>query len=100
MSDLGAFLMARIAEEEATLGGPAEFAMRSHVLVSNRRPVELVVHRMIVALHSPPQVLPATYGAPQRWVCPQDRRDYPCLTLRALALPYVDHPSYEPNWHT
>jgi Family of unknown function (DUF6221) len=92
--------MARIVEEETGLGGPAEFGMRADMLVDSRRRVELVAHRMIVALHSPPQLLPATYGAPQRWVCPQDRRDYPCLTLRALALPYVDHPGYDRHWHT
>jgi hypothetical protein len=100
MSDLGAFLMARIAEEEAWLGVPAGPAERPGLLVSDRRLSELVGNRIIVALHSPPQVLAASLGAPMRRVCPQDRRDYPCMTLRALALPYVDHPDYEPDWWT
>lgn len=92
--------MARIAEEEAWLGVPAGSPERPGLLVDDRRLSELIGKRIIVALHSPPQVLRATSGAPQRQVCPQDRRDYPCMTLRALALPYVDHPGYDPGWWT
>jgi hypothetical protein len=25
-------------------------------------------------------------------------QDWPCPTLRLLALPYADHPGYEPEW--
>lgn len=30
--------------------------------------------------------------------CADDLHTYPCPTLRALALPYVDHRDYRPEW--
>lgn len=30
--------------------------------------------------------------------CGHDKHELPCPTLRLLALPYADHPDYDPAW--
>lgn len=71
---------------------------------------EVEAKRRILKMHKP---VPAGYGAEPRWedrdyiprVCPScgvsdGWRDVvaPCPTLRALVLPYADHPDYDPVW--
>jgi hypothetical protein len=56
--------------------------------------------RMIVALHSP-RTGPSS-GEPAAGMrpvfCAHDGAPYPCLTMRALALPYAGHPEFRDEW--
>lgn len=53
---------------------------------------ECEAKRHIVAHHT------ASYDDPDGWcyICADD--GWPCLTLRALALPFADHPDFDPAW--
>jgi hypothetical protein len=53
--------------------------------------VECEAKRLIVALHKPESGQHPDF-------CGHDLRELPCPTLRALALPYADHPDYLPEW--
>ena len=55
--------------------------------------------RLIVELHTP-LAAGSEYGCPKCWEGVEDGEpaESPCLTLRALALPYADHPDYDPAW--
>jgi hypothetical protein len=37
-------------------------------------------------------------GEPPQWGFDAGTVEYPCPTLLALTLPYVDHPDYDPAW--
>jgi hypothetical protein len=102
MTGLGEFILARIAEDE--------YRIRAHVgavtpgdglLGPARLLYECTAKRMIVAVHS---ISPPTPGADgPHWQdarCAHDRTRYPCLTLRALALPYADHPDFRDEWRS
>lgn len=91
--DISDFVFARIADDEresqrerydeAWLAGPfAVAAVRQWC----------DVRRLIVKEH-------AGSGVPRRCeTCRQS--DYPCSTMRLLALPYRDHADYDPRWAT
>ena len=88
------FLYARIAEDEAAIYAPAEW--KQHVLA------ECDAKRRIVALHETVHNIPTntTFCV----VCGIDQAakvifgQFPCQTLRLLALPYADHPDYRDEW--
>ncbi len=103
MSDLTEFLLACIAEDEAGAssflhfevrdGIPGNYAIRERVLV------ECEAKRRVVAEHP----IDTDVINPGCRVCdstPEDGvwGDGPCATLRALALPYADHPDYREEW--
>jgi hypothetical protein len=94
------FLLSRITEDERRvrdLGGgmtDADAPMNPARLL-----YECTAKRMIVAVHSISPAAPTTDGAArQRERCAHDGTVYPCLTLRALALPYADHPDFRVEW--
>jgi hypothetical protein len=74
--NLTEFLLARIAEDAA----------RAEDLESRRSLADCEAKRRIVRMHQPPTI------------CGWDCRDGRCPTLRALALPYADHPDYREEW--
>ena len=82
------FLLARIAEDEdaarrvGTVRQPLDQASYFRVLA------ECDAKRRIVGLHH--EILTICQG------CANE--SYPCRTLRALALPYADHPDYREEW--
>lgn len=89
---LSDFLLARIAEDEAHVRRFAGGTAGGDALINPTRLLyECTAKRMIVAVHS---FSPATHR------CAHDRTRYPCLTLRAVALPYADHPDFRAEWRS
>lgn len=92
ITGLSDFLLARIAEDENRVRNFGGVTAQADPLMNPTRALyECTAKRMIVAIHS---VSPAT----QR--CAHDKTRYPCLTLRALALPYADHPDFRVEWRS
>jgi hypothetical protein len=108
MTDLAAWILERIAEDEATArayrdgdwsgnpyagdgdGSDLRYAERfdpARVLA------QCAAYKMVVYLHGP-------YRAYGEDICASCGREtpYPCRTLRALASVWVDHPDYDPVW--
>jgi hypothetical protein len=104
MDDLIAFLQARLDEDEHAanawlpLGNPTA-AERNHIARHDPARVlaDVAAKRAIVDLHSPHH-----HGAcPVCWLVTKRsslREDFPCRTLRTLALPHSDHPDYREEW--
>jgi hypothetical protein len=107
------FLLARIAEDEAVAGygesargddwalgwvydqGDAIEIRRSRVLA------ECEAHRRIVEEHTSDWIgcERCVLGVTVEWGDPEvDYYDGPCLTMRALASVYADHPDYREEW--
>lgn len=102
MTGLGEFLLARIAEDESRVREHGGGVAHADALIQPARLLyECTAKRMIVAVHSIGPVAPSAHG-PARGVtrCAHDGTRYPCLTLRALALPYADHPDYREEWRS
>lgn len=58
---------------------------------------EVEAKRRLVELHRPE----VFEDAPAEAFCTHDQRTsglWPCPTMRLLALPYADHPGYDPAW--
>ena len=125
MDDLSAFLLARIAEDEDEVAdcrhddgqfgayGKARGDFHEvgcyyycHDLDPatcdcdgwRRRAAECEAKRRIVELHEPHQ--PTPDDGPICRICDGNGPNFywPCDTLRALAMPYADHPSYRAEW--
>lgn len=105
MSTLTEFLLARIAEDEVKIHGDWSEGRGMHIITEEmhgRMLAECEAKRRIVAEHGPLRF----YGPDRPLRCTTcavweeddydgpPSVDYPCLTLRALALPYADHPDY------
>ncbi len=105
MSDLADFILARIAEEERACQSRlyGRVAAAAEELVS---PGRLMLHcaarRKVVKLHEIHIVddgLNAMIdGESGSGRAGPNERDYLCPTLRLLALPYFDHPDFQPQW--
>lgn len=104
MSDLADFLLARIAEEEQAC--QAQLYGRAGAAEQLMSPGRLLLHcaarRNLIALH---EIHVAVAGRKtmidgESGSCRNARteRDFICPTLRVLALPYFDHPDYQPRW--
>jgi hypothetical protein len=113
------FLLARIAEDEASAreASPGPWDCDEIDDVWREDPdgqAHLVARRVTegdaahIARHDPARVL-AECEAKRRIVgehreqagggcCVCSRHEYPCPTLRYLALPYADHPDYREEW--
>jgi hypothetical protein len=106
------FLLARIAEDEALFraAGPQWSEIGGYMLpgfTEQRALAECEAKRQIVAEHAALDNA-AISGWPPQWDCRTcavgDRwegyypLDYPCLTLRLLALPYVTHRDFCEEW--
>jgi hypothetical protein len=99
------FLLARIAEDEhvARHGRGcivADSPVGPYVAYDfDRVLAECEAKRRIVALHAN---LLASYRGGDHLAkcatCSDDVADWPCPTLRHLALPYADHSDYQPEW--
>lgn len=106
------FLLARIAEDEAVavatrgnwnalpwkasdrgIAGPVDgpFGHAAVVIDPARVLAECEAKRRIVELH------PSVIDDGQT-VCSEEQAEWPCPTLRLLALPYADHPDYRDEW--
>ncbi|HZC73151.1 MAG TPA: DUF6221 family protein [Jatrophihabitans sp.] len=96
MAGLREFLLARIIEDESWARGPGY----GDALTDPARLLyECTAKRMIVAVHSIGPAAPSTGDTAQpREHCAHDGTVYPCLTLRALALPYANHPDFQGEW--
>lgn len=103
---LSEFLLARIAEDEAALRAILRWpeSVRGFPGVWERRLAKCEADRRIVELHD---VLSWTYRKPQCSTCADNENadydgapliDWPCPTLRLLALPYADHLDYDEAW--
>lgn len=103
MSDLAAFLLARIAEDEHRALG-----RRDHNAPSARvyALAECEAKRRIVALHSETSEM-RDYGNWEPHLCRScggqgyndfDGIAYPCDTIKALASVYADHPDFREEW--
>ena len=89
---LADFLLARIAEDkEAVRGVRAPWWMENTALDPARMLAEREAKRRITELHG---------SDDPKWEgdCPWCGVKGPCLTLRALAMPYADHPDFRPEW--
>jgi hypothetical protein len=105
------FLLARIAEDEAAAREPRWLAFEHGVdsygqeVFAKRVLAECESKRRIVRVHGPRD---GECDVCNRgwWDEDDDGTEryasmpeaYPCLTLRALALPYADHPDYRDEW--
>jgi hypothetical protein len=97
------FLLARIAEDEVDVergmmrvSGPGSPA---------RVRADCEAKRQIVELHGAKRVRRAAEtlsGEPEFIedcrICGHFPAQYPCVTLRMLALPFADHPDYREEW--
>jgi hypothetical protein len=125
---LAEFLLARIDEDEAAWrrmlgivrgsgfpGGKipdrVNYSSSTTVLPVPIIPAKLLAEceakRRIVEEHKPSTEYPHQYCIVCQWdiCCDAPKADYhrgagefPCPTLRLLALPYADHPDYQPEW--
>lgn len=84
--DLTEFLLARIAEDQRWA---EDYYPPPPMWISGRLLAECEAKRRIVELHGSVDPCDA-HDASFRTV--------PCDTIRALALPYADHPDYDPTW--
>lgn len=117
--DLATFLRARLDEDEAALrplvngrdgqrlpGGWDHWGEAgehiSHAVDFTRMLHQVEANRAILEAHAEEPEWPQRCK-----VCLSDRRDFPelwnpdawpCLTLRAIAAVYSDHPDYKPEW--
>jgi len=102
MKGLIPFLTARIDEDERYLKSNA------HHLWTQRPLREVEAKRAILAAHGPDELNRfGSQRSPLCLVCITDREGHeelweadkwPCLTLRALAAVYGDHPDYRQEW--
>jgi hypothetical protein len=77
------FVLARIAEDEEIVRLKGITGRRVE-----RGQLECEAKRRIVELHR----------AKDNGFCTHCNWKWPCVTLRLLALPYADHPDYQPEW--
>ena len=114
VSDLAAFLAARISEDEAAVGRSRGGSLRGQWPARVLREAE--AKRKILAEHWPEHITEGWvacrrcvdwsagsygYGNEDEDGEPPDdqsRMNWPCPTLRALAAVYQDHPDYDPQW--
>jgi hypothetical protein len=92
------FLLARIAEDEASIR--ADLVGRDYP-DPLRSFVECDVKRRVMELHRPHDSDPdycVTCSAWEACGCMGGRPLHPCPTIKALALPYADHPDYRAEW--
>jgi hypothetical protein len=97
VSDLAAFLLARIAEDEEAADRASQFSTRNGFAWVGPTPERATVlalsgHRLLAECEAKRRIV-ATI---QRWL----DTGYPTLdhVFFALALPYADHPEYRAEW--
>ncbi|MER5213680.1 DUF6221 family protein [Streptomyces sp. NPDC002838] len=84
-------------------GGVHEEALARHIVEHDPARVlrEIDAKRRILALHRPVQRRSTGSGGgtvEDCQICGHFPAQYPCGTLRALALPYADRPGYRAEW--
>lgn len=107
MTDLAAWLLEQIAEDEAVFRSPEWY----EVELAKRMLAECEAKRFRVGLHSLRLVTINDYEmhAPNTSACrgcsydadsmgADEYTPYPCRTLRAETLPYRDRPGYREEW--
>lgn len=95
---LSEFLLARIAEDEATIGPPPHRADWEPIYPGSRNRLEFTHDGLMIE----PSRAWAECEAKRRLLrfepCDDWSYGLPCEHVRALALPYVDHPDYCDDW--
>ena len=87
MSDIRDFLQSRILEDEIVARElPDGGRWLSHCLAL----------RMILALHA--TAVSGGTDAEAHARCSHDRAPFPCPTLRAVLVPYMEHPAFRADW--
>jgi hypothetical protein len=111
MIDLSDFLLARIAED-ANYAEHAKWAMQGEwFTMADDKVDEFVRHmapaRVLAEVEAKRRIVEAHVAGPTGWheddgepvrYCHHCHRESPCLTLRALAALYADHPDYCEAW--
>jgi len=115
MSCVLTFLHARLDEDEQRARAEAvlrdgdpyfvnEASNFERCFTPQRALAEVEAKREILKLHRPGRPIYEAEDSTRRtcWSCGVDDGWYdvpaPCDTLKALALPYADHPDYDPAW--
>lgn len=115
MTNLVEFLLARISEDEADARDTEplpEWAVFDHDVSGWREAPRVLAEcdakRRVITEHSlltnPLEakdycrMCVSPYGFAAEHPTPGTGQTFPCLTLRALALPYADHPDYREEW--
>ena len=104
MTDLTTFLLERIAEDEHAARRAEAFTDPLPDFLGTwdhaRVLAECAAKRRIVELHEPNgetcSVCALQDGS--KYGDGWGAEDWPCTTLRALALPYADHPEFREEW--
>jgi hypothetical protein len=108
------FLLARIAEDEAhwehlkqiLAGAPSHSMVRGEqfnfAAGDGEPPVPFVPRKLLAECDAKRRIV-ELHEAPNRpdylrSYCVACGDSFPCPTLRLLALPYADHPDYQPEW--
>lgn len=119
MSDLSAFLLARIAEDEEMADRSVQFGDKGALLVTFRlshlvgapdSPPVMLIHparvlaecgakRRIVELHAPTQGMPWCRSCGRSDI-PNGAHEWPCSTILSLAAVYRDHVDYRTEWES
>lgn len=84
------FLLARVAEDEASLPSGFDCWYKPERYVA-----ECAAKRAIVELHEDVRGSCMTCGA---ITAIGYKEDWPCDTIKALAQPYADHPDFDEAW--
>ena len=104
MSELGDFILARIAEEERACQGRLRGTTSDELVSVGRLLLHCTARRKLVALHEIHFVADGCAaiidGESGTRRTGKGEREFVCPTLRLLALPYFDHPDYQESWRT
>jgi hypothetical protein len=99
------FLLARIAERERSVDFVRDFipdeGNQGEYIDPDRMLAECEAKRRIVELHAErdPEGLLYPGALPTCIICGgDDPYEFPCDTVKALALPFVDHADYDEAW--
>lgn len=94
MTDLIEFLRARLDEDAERWRHLADQGEQGYW---DFHLAEVDAKRRLLAVHTFERK-PGAHDCPGEWAGYSDDPDEPCPTLRLLALPYADHPSYREEW--
>lgn len=103
MTDITNFLLARVAEDEAAAKADDRHwsEVPYEVFSSNRIRAEVAAKRRIIELHGAELIEVINADGDERsgyWCTECEDEEFPCQTLRLLALPYGERPDYKQEW--
>ena len=103
MRDLSEFVLARVTDDEELArqyGDPRRLSSSLTWTSDVGRPaIEVDPSRIIAECEAKRRVVAAyVEGVANYRIGPHDEVDRLTFVVRALALPYADHPEYQPEW--